>query len=340
MDFLIFSNSCNTVLVKQLLNALRDIPGYGECRQAEATVRFHSDKEPFVEVLDNVRGRRCIVLACLSNNSQGSVNDHGMAILALLDALRRANAKIETLVLPYIPYARQDRRKGERTDRTAITAELFPRLLTCAAPQLPHVCALEPHDVHIEGFFQCPFDRIPVIHEFVHPIKEIYRGSDKIVVVSPDRGGWERVSALATMLGTEQPIAWIDKRRLKPGEAKAHQLVGEVADCDAVLVDDMIDTAGSMCEAARIMREEGARRVIACVVHGLFSGPALERIQNSDFEQVLVTSSVEQRPEVLACDKIRAIPVGGLLAKAIQRHVAGESLRELGKQTTCPSKTC
>lgn len=333
MDILLFANSSNAGLVGDLLSELRDIPTFSSCRLAEMTLKFHADREPFVEIKDNVRrGRKlsCIVIGCIASDEQGSVNDHAIETLVLLDALKRADAKIDALILPYLPYARQDRRRGEETDRTAITAELFAQLLACAAP-FRRVCCVEPHDVHIEGFFHCPFDRIPVIHVFVKPILELFTNPERICVVSPDRGGWERASALATALQSPRPIAWIDKRRLGPGKAKAHQLVGEVRDLDVALIDDMIDTAGSLCESVSILQEHGARRILACAVHGLFSGQALERLAQSGIETIFVTSSVEQRPEARAQKMIRVIPIGNLLAQAIHRLMAGESLRTLGR---------
>jgi ribose-phosphate pyrophosphokinase len=332
MDLLLFANSGNPNLVNNLLEELSDIPTFSGCRRADMKLKFHADDEPYVEIVDNVRrgqGRKCIVVGCIARSDKRSVNDHAMEMFVLLDALKRADAEIEVLILPYLPYARQDRRRGETTDRTAITAELFARFLNQAASC--RVCVVEPHTVYIEGFFDSPVDRIPVIHEFVPHIKQAFTETEKICVVSPDRGGWERASALANMLGTPHAIAWIDKRRTAPGEAKALQLVGEVKDLDAVLIDDMIDTAGSLCEAAETLHKEGARRILVCAVHGLFSGTALDKIGQSSVERIIVTSSVLQGQEVMKHPKIEVIPIGYLLAQAIHRLMAGESLRTLGK---------
>ena len=332
MDLLLFANTGNPRLVEDLLDELSDIPTFSGCHQAEMKLRFHADDEPYVEIIDNVRrgeGRKCIVVGCIARSEKRSVNDHAMEMFVLLDALKRADAEIEVLILPYLPYARQDRRRGETTDRTAITAELFARLLNQAAPC--RVCVVEPHTVYIEGFFDSPVDRIPVIHEFVPHVRQAFTETDKICVVSPDRGGWERASALAGMLSTPHPIAWIDKRRTAPGEAKALQLVGEVNGLDAVLIDDMIDTAGSICEAAEVLHKEGARRILVCAVHGLFNGAALRRLDESAIERIIVTSSILQRQEVVEHGKIEVIPIGYLLAQAIHRLMAGESLRTLGK---------
>lgn len=332
MGLLLFANSGNPSLVNDLLNELRENPTFADCRPADMRLKFHADDEPYIEIIDNVRGgqgRKCIVVGCVARSEKRSVNDHAMELFVLLDALRRADAEIEVLILPYLPYARQDRRKGSDTDRTAITAELFARFLNQAAPC--RVCVVEPHTVYIEGFFDTPVDRIPVIHEFIPHIGQAFTETERICVVSPDRGGWERASALAGMLGTPHPIAWIDKRRTAPGEAKALQLVGEVRDLDTLLIDDMIDTAGSLCEAVEVLHKEGARRILVCAVHGLFSKPALERIDSSPLERIIVTSSVLHSKAVVDHPKIDVIPIGGLLAHAIHRLMAGESLRTLGK---------
>lgn len=336
MDLLLFATSSNQELVADLLEELRDIPTFSKSRLARMQLQFHADKEPFVEIKDNVRRgqrRKCIVMGNVASDENGSVNDHVMELFVLLDALTRADAKIEIVIIPYLPYARQDRRRGKDTDRTAISAALFAHLLDRVAPYR-RGCFVEPHDARIEGFFKRPFERIPVIHVFVEPIRRVFDDSEKIVVVSPDRGGFERASALAGMLGSPHPIAWVDKRRTGPSEAKALQLVGEVKDLDAVLIDDMIDTAGTLCEAVTKLREEGARRIAVCAVHGLFNGTALERIGQSDIDRIFVTSSVAQKPGTDKRAQITVIPIGGLLAQAIHRLLAGESLREMGKPRT------
>jgi len=334
MELLFFANSSNKVLVEDLLDKIRLIPTFRHSRLADMALRFHPDMEPFVEIKDNVRrgqGRKCIVVGCIATDSLGSINDHAMETLVLLDALKRADAEIEALILPYLPYARQDRRKGETTDRTSITSALFADMLACAAPCRVYV--VEPHAICIEGFFAGPMDRIPVIHVFVEPLRRRLTDPQKICVVSPDRGGWERASALATLLGTSHPIAWIDKRRSAPGKAKAYQLVGDVAGLDVVLVDDMIDTAGSICQALTVLKEADARRLLVCAVHGLFSHPALERLSQSPVEHIFVTSSVAQKSAVLDSPLIEVVPIGGLLASAVDHFMAGESLRTLNQIT-------
>lgn len=332
MDFLLFANSGNQELARELLVQLQMIPGFKGTQLGETKLSFHADGEPFVEIYDNVRRRQCIVLGCIAGNGSRSVNDYAMETFVLLDALNRADANVDVLLLPYFPYARQDRRKGEKTDRTAISAVLFVALLKVAAP-IGRVCAVEPHDAHIEGsFFRPSFDRVPVIHLFAEHVKWLCPDTDSIVVVSPDRGGWERASALASAIGTPRPIAWVDKRRPAPGEVKVHQLIGDVKDMDVVIVDDMIDTAGSLVKAAEVLTEQGAKKIVACAVHGLFNRDAIKRIEHSRIERVIVTNSVEQKPAAISCRKIRVIPIGELLAQAVRILETGESLRSLGKK--------
>ncbi len=332
MGYLIFANSSNNALVEDLFAHLRTVNGFADCELGKMDLAFHADGEPFVEILTNVRRRNCIVIGCIASNGDRSVNDFAMETFVMLDALKRADAKIDVLLLPYLPYARQDRRKGKATHRTSITAVLFAELLSKAAT-LNRVCAVEPHDVRIEGFFSCPFDSIPVIHLFVPYVKRLFPDMTNVCAVSPDRGGVERASILATYLGTPLPMAWIDKRRLAPGLAKAQQLVGDVRGRDVVMIDDMIDTAGSLIEAATMIADHGARRILACGVHGLFNGPAYDRIATSPIERVFVTSSLSPRCPTQSCAKIEVIPLGDLLAHAIHCLTSGESLRSLGKTT-------
>jgi ribose-phosphate pyrophosphokinase len=254
-----------------------------------------------------------------------------MEMFVLLDALWRAKANIFTVIMPYYPYARQDRRKGEITNRTAVTAQLFPRLLQCAADKIPHACIVEPHDQHVEGFCPFPVDIIPVLHLFIKPLSALIPELEKASAASPDRGGYDRTTVVATLMQTPEGVSLINKRRLRPGESKAVQFTGDVHGRDVVTVDDMIDGAGSMVESVRILKEQGAKRVIACAVHGLLSGQALERIMTCDVEKVIVTDTLEHRPEVLACPKIQVISVAHLIASAIQILATGESVRDLGR---------
>jgi len=334
MELLFFANKANQPLLDDFMSELREIPGFSASCWSHTELEFLADREPFAEIMENVRRKKCIVVGCMATDELGSVNDHAMQTLVLLDALNHAGADIEALILPYSPYARQDRRKGRTTNRTAITARLFAKFLTCAAP-CP-VCVVEPHTTYIEGFHDCLVDSIPVLHVFVEPVRRLLPDANKICVVSPDKGGVDRASALATHLQTPNPTAFIDKRRTAPNQAKALQVVGEIKGLDVVIVDDMIDTAGSLDEAVNILLKAGAGRIVVCAVHGLFSGPAVERIQNSRAERVFITSSVAQKPAALACDKIQVIPIGGLLARAIHRLMAGESLRGLSPSKPRP----
>jgi len=331
MDLWLFSNQPNHAVVQDTLEGLRSTPMFKDCRAGKATVRFHGDREPFVEILENVRGRKCVVIACTTTDAEGSVNDHAMMTLVLLDALHRNGAKIDEIVFPYFPYARQDRRKGESTDRTAITAKLFAKMLQMTVPELKNLATVEPHTVYLEGFFDCTFDRIKVLKVFVEDVRSVYPDQDRVVVASPDVGGRDRASAFATELGAHRPIAYVDKRRPGPGLAKATQLIGNVQGADVVIVDDILDSAGSIQECVRIIREHGAERILVVAVHGLNNGPAIERLLACELTGVMYSNSVTQRPEVEKLPGHRILHIGGYVAAAIHCLITQGSLRNLGK---------
>jgi len=321
----------NTDLFEETLAELQKLsPRYVRC---SVVTKFFADNEPHVEIKDHVGGESVVVIACVCNDDRRSVNDNWMLVISLLDALSRAGAKFRTALFPYFPYGRQDRRAGQYTHRTSVTAALVPQMLHVASYKLRHVCAVETHarmDMAFQrGLF---YDTVPVLRGFVEPLRRHFPNMDEVVVVSPDKGGVERASNLAYFLGNTNPIAQVDKRRLAPGKAEAVQVVGQVKDCDVILVDDIIDTFGSLVEASQRLRDAGARRIIACAVHGLFNGPALERLQRADqIERVLVTSTVWLRPEVRACPKIEVVRIGHLLAEAIDRLLTRQSIQDTGK---------
>jgi len=326
----LFSNQPDHTVVQDTLEGLRSIPMFKDCRAGKATIKFHGDREPFVEILENVRGRKCVVVACTATDAEGSVNDHAMMTLVLLDALRRNGGKIDEIVFPYFPYARQDRRKGASTDRTAITAKLFAKMVQTTVPELKNLATVEPHTVYLEGFFDCTFDRIKVLKAFVNDVRSFFPDADRIVVASPDVGGRDRASAFATELGAPRPIAYVDKRRPGPGLSKALQLIGSVQGADVVIVDDILDTAGSISECVRIIREHGAERILVIAVHGLNNGPAIERLLACELTGIMYSNSVTQRPEVETLPGSRILHIGGFVAEAIHRLITQGSLRSLG----------
>lgn len=284
---------------------------------SNAEVRRFSDGEIFVEVQESVRGIDCYVIQSTCH----PVNDSLMELLIMVDALRRASAKTITAVIPYYGYARQDRKVQSRVP---ITAKLVADLLTAAG--VTRVISLDLHAGQIQGFFNIPFDHLfakPVLTEYV---KENYDLSN-LVVVSPDAGGVERARAYAKRFGTS--LAIIDKRRLKPNEAKAMNLIGEVEGLDAIIVDDMIDTAGTLTQSVAALKEKGAKSVSAACTHGVFSGAAFERIRDSEIREVICTDTIPLSPSMASLEKIRRLSVANLLSETIRRIHCRESVSSL-----------
>jgi ribose-phosphate pyrophosphokinase len=241
------------------------------------------------------------------------VNDTLMELLIMVDALKRASAKEITAVIPYYGYARQDRKVAPRTP---ISAKLVADLLTSAGAT--RVVSMDLHAGQIQGFFDIPFDNLfssPVILNYLQ--KEIPHSKDELVLVSPDAGGVERARAYAKRL--DASVAMIDKRRVGPNVAKAMNIVGDVDGKIAVILDDMIDTAGTLTEAVSAVFDHGAKKVVAAATHGVLSGPAVERIMASKLEQVIVTDTIPLSAEAQSCKKIVQLSVADLLAEAIYR---------------------
>ncbi len=300
-DWVILSGGSNRPLAEKICNKLGKPLGHVEIR------RF-SDGEVFVEVGENVRGRDVYVI----QSTCRPVNDSLMELLIIIDTLKRASAKEITAVVPYYGYARQDRKVAPRTPISAkLVADLF------ATAGATRVVAMDLHAGQIQGFFDIPFDNLfasPVILEY---LKKEMKGKDNLVFVSPDAGGVERARAYAKRL--DASVAMIDKRRTGPNVAQAMNIVGEVDGKIAIILDDMIDTAGTLTEAANAVLEAGSKKVYAAATHAVLSGPAVERIQNSKIEQVILTDTIPLTPEVQKCKKIVQLSVADLLAEAIYR---------------------
>ncbi len=276
-----------------------------------------SDGEICVEIHDNVRGADVFVVQ--STSSPG--NDHLMELLLMLDALKRASARRVTAVIPYYGYARQDRKVAPRVP---ISAKLVADLIVTAGAS--RVMTMELHAGQIQGFFNVPVDNLyanPVL--LPHIEKEI--GDLPVAVVSPDAGGVERARAFAKRL--DASLAIIDKRRTRANQVDEMRIIGDVADCAAVIVDDMIDTAGTMCKAADAIVEAGAKRVLACATHGVLSGPAMERISASALNVLLTTDTIAPTEQVSAEGRIRIVSVAGLIAEAIRRTHQEKSISSL-----------
>jgi ribose-phosphate pyrophosphokinase len=302
----LLSGNANLPLVKS-------IASYLELPVTEASVRRFADEEIFVEILENVRGEDVFVVQSTSYPA----NDNLMELLICIDALRRASAKRITAVLPYFGYARQDRKPGPRTP---ISAKLVANLITVAGAN--RVLSVDLHAGQIQGFFDIPTDNLygaPVMSE---DIKSRFSGRN-ITVVSPDVGGVVRARALAKRLNNA-PLAIVDKRRERPGESEVMNIIGDVEGRFCILVDDIVDSAGTLCNAAGALREGGAEEVVAYCTHGVLSGAAVPRVENSALSELVITDSIAQHEAAGQTDKIRILTIAPLLAEAIRR-IADES---------------
>ncbi|PHZ86247.1 ribose-phosphate pyrophosphokinase [Paremcibacter congregatus] len=290
-----------------------------DMRLTNADVKRFLDKEVWVEIKENVRGEDVFVIQPTSFPA----NDNVMELLVSIDALRRASAARITAVIPYFGYARQDRKPGPRTP---ISAKLLANLITEAGAD--RVLTMDLHAGQIQGFFDIPTDNLFASPVLVRDIEEsLVAKGEKIMVVSPDVGGVVRARAHAKRLGV--PLGIIDKRREKAGVSEVMNVIGEVEGYHCVLVDDIVDSAGTLCHAAKALRDGGATGVSAYVAHGVLSGPAVERITNSVLETVVITDSIAASEAVKNCSKIRQVSIAPLLAEAINRINKEESVSVL-----------
>jgi len=281
------------------------------------TIRRFSDGETFCEFHDSVRGFDCFVV----QPTCSPVNDHIMELLIMCDALRRASANSIAAVIPYYGYARQDRKVSPRTP---ITSKLVADLLVAAG--VTRVLAIDLHAGQIQGYFNIPFDHLYAMPVFLEDyLRRNYDSS--VVFISPDAGGVERTRDFSKRMGAG--LAIIDKRREKANVSEVMHLIGDVRDKDCIIIDDMIDTAGTLCNAAKSVMDNGARRVVACATHGVLSGPAVERIEASVLSEVVVTNTIPPSPAVSRCAKIKFLSTGRLLGEAIRRIQNGESVSSL-----------
>lgn len=318
MDLLLFSNQPEHELVRQTLEELRRLPGYGDSRTGCATVKFHNDAEPFAEILESVHGRQCIVIACDASDGRRSVNDYTRLTRMLLGALDYAEADIKALIFPYFAYGRQDRHRGETTERTANGAKMYAEDLERTA-KIRFIGIMEPHTVYIVEMFTRRCRRLPVVQEFIPYLRQYLGRVEETVFCSPDVGGMQRTRRLAHLAGATLPCVVMDKERERVGEvARVAKVSGDVYERDVVIVDDIIDTAGTLCSSVRIAKAEGARKACVCAVHGLFNKDAVTRIRDCGVDRVFITSSVTQKSEVRECGFIQIIPLGGLMADVIQ----------------------
>ncbi|MBL6665247.1 MAG: ribose-phosphate pyrophosphokinase [Rickettsiales bacterium] len=270
-----------------------------------ADVKKFSDKEVFVEINENVRGEDIFVI----QSTSFPANDNLMELLTSIDALRRASAKRITAVIPYFGYARQDRKTASRTP---ITAKLVANIITTAGAD--RVLTIDLHAGQIQGFFDIPLDNLYAAPVFVKDIKENFNLED-LVIVSPDVGGLVRARAIASKTGSE--LAIVDKRRPKAGVSEVMNIIGEVEGKNCVIIDDMIDSGGTLCNAAAAIMDKGAKSVSAYITHGILSGLAHDKITNSKLKKLVITNSIEPTSQTLEAKNIKIIDISDLLAKAI-----------------------
>lgn len=307
----VFTGSANPQLALEIARHLMVPLG-------RATVSRFSDGESTVELLENVRGRDVFIVQPTSPPA----NDHLMELLVMVDACRRASAARITAVLPYFGYARQDRRP--RAMRVSIAAKLVANMIASAG--VDRLLTVDLHADQIQGFFDIPVDNV-----YASPVllgdawKQTY---ENLVVVSPDVGGVVRARALAKRLD-DADLAIIDKRRPRANESEVMNIIGEVSGKTCVLIDDLVDTAGTLCHAATALKEAGGKRVVAYITHAVLSGPAIERIAESDLDELVVTDTIPLRDVARSCPKIRQLSVAGLLAETMRRIRDEESVSSL-----------
>lgn len=306
----VFTGNSNRPLVAEVCKKL-------EVPLGQAEVRRFSDGEVMVEIAENVRGGDVFVV----QSTCTPVNDTLMELLLMLDAFRRASAKRITAVIPYFGYARQDRKVSPRVP---ISAKLVADLITAAGAS--RVLTIDLHAGQIQGFFDIPVDNLFATPVLLKEMQERLRNGP-VAVVSPDPGGVERARAFAKRL--DATLAIIDKRRARANEVAEMRVVGDVEGQTAVIVDDIVDTAGTLATAASALREAGATEVIACCTHPVLSGPAIDRIRDSQLSTLVVTDTIPLRPEGKACATITVLSVAHLLAEAIRRTHREESISSL-----------
>lgn len=308
----IFCGNSNPALAEAICERL-------ELPLSSANVRTFSDGEIMVEVGENVRGRDVYVI----QSTCAPTNNNLMELLIMMDALKRASAATITAVIPYYGYARQDRKAAPRTP---ITSKLVADLITTAGAD--RVVTVDLHAGQIQGFFNIPVDNLFATPVILQHLRDRFTGEEEnLVMVSPDAGGTERARAFAKRLGCS--LAVIDKRRTGPNVAEVMHLIGDVQGKVAIILDDMIDTAGTLTQAAAALKAHGARTIYACATHGVLSGPAIERINASAIEKVVLTDTITLGVKAEQTNKVVVLSVAGLLAEAIRRIHEDESVSSL-----------
>jgi ribose-phosphate pyrophosphokinase len=291
----------------------RAIAGYLEIPLTDASVRRFADEEIFIEIHENVRGQDMFVL----QSTSFPANDNLMELLIAIDACRRSSARRITAVIPYFGYARQDRKSGSRTP---ISAKLVANLITEAGAN--RVLAVDLHAGQIQGFFDIPTDNLFAAPTMAADIQARY-GDNDLVVVSPDVGGVVRARALAKRLDNA-PLAIVDKRRERPGESEVMNIIGDVKGRNCIMIDDIVDSGGTLCNAAQALLDAGARSVAAYITHGVLSGGAVARVDKSALKELVITDTILPTDAARDCPCIRILPIAPLIGEAVRR-IADES---------------
>ncbi|HBA33297.1 MAG TPA: ribose-phosphate pyrophosphokinase [Gammaproteobacteria bacterium] len=310
-NMMVFAGNATPVLAKKIASFL-SLP------LGKATVSTFSDGEVYVEILENVRGKDVFII----QSTCQPTNDNLMELMVMVDALYRASADRITAVIPYFGYARQDRRV--RSMRVPITAKLVANMLTTAG--VDRVLTIDLHADQIQGFFDIPVDNV-----YASPLLlgDIWRQKyPELIVVSPDVGGVVRARAVAKQLD-DADLAIIDKRRPQANMSQVMHIIGDVKGKTCVVVDDMVDTAGTLCKAAQALKEHGAKKVVAYATHAVLSGAAIQNINNSEIDELVVTDTIPLSEEGAASDRIRQITVANMLAETLRRVHVGESVSSL-----------
>jgi len=306
----IISGNSNPILANQISKELK-------VKTIDVTVTRFSDQEVFVEINENIRGKNIFVIQSTSMPA----NDHIMELLITIDALKRASANKVTAVIPYFGYARQDRKVGPRTP---ISAKLVADILTTAG--IDRLLTIDLHAGQIQGFFDIPVDNLYAAPVITKDILKNYKDKD-LVVISPDVGGVVRARGIAKRINGD--LAIVDKRRDKANESEVMNIIGDINNRDCIIVDDIVDTAGTLCNAAEALINEGAKSVSAYITHGVLSGPAVERIQNSKLKELVITDSIAPTKLILDASNIRIINLAPLIAEAIRRISSDSSVSSL-----------
>jgi ribose-phosphate pyrophosphokinase len=310
-DFMVFTGNANPVMAQEIAAHLN-------IQLGAATVGRFSDGEVTVEINQNVRARDVFVV----QSTCAPTNDNLMELLVMVDALKRASVERISAVIPYFGYARQDRRP--RSSRVPITAKVVANLLQTVG--VSHVLTMDLHADQIQGFFDIPVDNIYASPVLLNDLRK--QKYEDLIVVSPDVGGVVRARALAKQLGCD--LAIIDKRRPKANVSEVMHVIGEIEGRNCVIMDDMIDTAGTLVKAAEVLKERGAKKVYAYCTHAVFSGPAIERIaKGTALDEVVITNTIPLSEAAKACGKIRQLSVAPLIAETISRIAKGESVMSL-----------